>query len=109
MKLSIGTHKDITAILATNDMVAIGALEAITKLGLSVPEDISLIGADNDKITQLLKIPLTTIDYPKFKCGNVATKILINTLEGVNKRKKSKIILDCKLIIRGTCAPVQSE
>ncbi len=101
-------HKDITAILATNDMVAIGAIRAIEKLGLSIPDDISIIGADNDEITKLLKIPLTTIDYPKFKCGNIATNILIDILESRNKRKMRKKILGCKLIVRETCASIKS-
>lgn len=104
----LSNHKDITAILAINDIIAIGAIEAIDKLGLSVPEDISIIGCDNIDVTKLLKVPLTTINYPKLRCGNIATKILIDALEGRTIRKKKEVILGCKLIVRKSCAPLKS-
>jgi len=82
-------------------------MQATNESGLSVPEDISIIDCDNIYVTKLLKVPLTTINYPKLRCGSIATKILIDTLEGRVIRKKKEVILVCKLVIRNSCAPLK--
>ncbi|MCL4415906.1 MAG: substrate-binding domain-containing protein, partial [Actinobacteria bacterium] len=100
------THKDITAIIAVNDFVAIGALEAIQELGLSVPDDVSIIGYDDINITKLLRVPLTTIHYPKYTCGVIATKMLLNILNNESSEIRTKVTLKNKLIIRKSCAQI---
>jgi LacI family transcriptional regulator len=105
----LSNHKDITAILAVNDMIAIGATKALENLGLSIPDDISIIGCDNIEAASLLKVPLTTINYPKFRCGNIATKMLIDYIEGKIQAKKKEVILSCKLVIRKSCAPLKKS
>jgi LacI family transcriptional regulator len=99
-------HKDITAIIAINDFVAIGAMEAILDLGLSIPKDISLIGYDNINITKLLKVPLTTISYPKYRCGVAGTEMLLNMLNNKKLNFKERVILKNKLIVRKSCSKV---
>jgi len=99
-------HKDITAIIAINDFVAIGALEAILDLGLSVPENVSLIGYDNINFTKLLKVPLTTINYPKYRCGVAGTKMLLNMLNSKKLNFKERVILKNKLIVRKSCSQI---
>lgn len=103
----LSNHKDITAILAVNDIIAIGAMEAINEMGLSVPENVSIIGCDNISVTKFLKVPLTTINYPKYRCGVIATKMLIDILEDKKARRKKEVILGCKLIIRNSCASLK--
>ena len=103
----LSKHKNITAILAVNDTIAIGVLEATNKMGVSVPEEISIIGCDNIKVTKFLKVPLTTINYPKFRCGSIATEMLIDMLEGKKAIIKKEIILGCELVIRNSCASLK--
>ncbi len=93
-----------TAIFATNDFFAQGAMKAIEEENLSIPEDISLIGFDNQKFSENLSPPLTTIAQPFYSIGKNAAKILIKKISGVSDRIK-QITLSPELIIRSTVRP----
>lgn len=101
-------NNDITAIIGNNDYTAIGAIKAIEELGLNIPKDISIIGYDDIDITELLKVPLTTVHYPKFKCGVEATKSIIRMLEKKGSRSK-KIVLETSFVERDSCGPVRTR
>ncbi len=101
-------NNDITAIIGNNDYAAIGAIKAIEELGLNIPKDISIIGYDDIDITELLKVPLTTVHYPKFKCGVEATKMIIRMLEKKRSRSK-KIVLETSFVERDSCGPVRTR
>ena len=89
-----------TAIFATNDFLARTALRAIREEGLSVPDDISVVGFDNQKFSGYLG--LTTIAQPFYKIGAQAAKILIGKIMGKQQRKQ--IYLSPELVIRESCA-----
>ena len=95
------TEKPTTEIFATDDIKAIGAYKAILELGLRIPENISLIGHNNYDISQITVPPLTTIDVPILELGRVATRKLIDIIEG--KRPPIRTILDTRFIIRESC------
>jgi DNA-binding LacI/PurR family transcriptional regulator len=95
------TENPPTAIFATDDIKAIGAYKAILELGLRIPENISLIGHNNYDISQITVPPLTTIDVPILELGRVATRKLIDIIEG--KRPPIRTILDTRFIIRESC------
>jgi len=92
-----------TCVFLCSDIMAWGALEAIKKRGLKIPEDVAIAGFDNNYFSKLLNPPLTTIHQPKFKLGGGAAKILIdiinNKYSGKYKRAR-EVVLDSKLIIR---------
>ena len=69
-----------TALLAFNDMTAIGALSAAYDLGLSVPEDLSLIGYDNTFVARIRHISLTSVDNGSFAVGAQAGRFLLERL-----------------------------
>lgn len=73
-------HPQVTAIIAINDMVAYGALNALYDKGLKVPEDISLCGFDNIFPSKLHGVDLTTIDYSLTECGQSAFKLLLEEI-----------------------------
>jgi LacI family transcriptional regulator len=75
-------HSRITAIFAANDMTAFGIARAVFEVGLSIPEDISLIGFDNVELTNIVRPPLTTIHQPKFEMGQAAVEILLGLAKG---------------------------
>ncbi len=108
VKSLLTMHKDITAIVGNNDYTTLGAIKAIYELGLRIPEDISIIGYDDIDIADLLSVPLTTVHYPKFRCGEMATKLIIDMLEN-DKYESKKIILDTYFVKRKSCGPIIKE
>lgn len=91
-----------TAIFAANDQSAIGALQAAKDLGLSVPEDLSVVGFDN--ISDAAYLDLTTVDQFIAEMGHLAVKTLIGFING--ETLDSKIIeIETSLIVRGSCCP----
>ncbi|MCD6220359.1 GntR family transcriptional regulator [Candidatus Calescamantes bacterium] len=94
-----------TAIFATNDFLARSTLKAIKEEGLSVPEDISVVGFDNQKFSEYLG--LTTIAQPFYEMGEKAAQILLKKLKG--EKEINKIFLEPKLVIRESCKSIKEE
>lgn len=88
-----------TAIFAASDTLAFGILEAALDVGLTIPEDLSVIGFDDIEISTYLN--LTTIRQPLLETGIQGTKLLLKILE-TNNDKIEKIILPTEVIERGT-------
>lgn len=68
------------AMFAMSDRLAIGAMLAIKKYGMKIPDDIGLIGFNNEPITNLLTPTISTIDQPAFEMGKKATRLFIQIL-----------------------------
>lgn len=97
-----------TAIFAANDKSAIGAIEAITALGLKVPEDISVVGFDNIEEASFVNGGLTTVDQFITDMGRVAVEMLVNLIQ--NKPLENQVYrMPTKLIERNTCRALQPE
>ncbi len=74
---------EMTAILASNDMMAFGAREAVLEAGLKIPGDISLMGIDNIFWSGIRGIDLTTVDVPKYEMGKLAGQILARHIDNL--------------------------
>lgn len=90
------------AVFATSDPKAIGVIRAIKDYGLSVPEDISVMGFDDLDMVALLDPPLTTVSQPFYEMGVAACKRLIKIIEANRKPKSLIKTLPCKLKIRSS-------
>ncbi len=90
---------DVTAIFSVADIMAMGLIKVFTKVGKKVPEDFSVIGFDDLKICDYTTPGLTTIRQNIFKKGKVAAKVLIEDIEGINKKPQS-IHIPTELVIR---------
>lgn len=88
-----------TAIFASNDLMAIGAMKEIQGHGLKVPENISIIGFDDIRTASLVTPALTTIAQPKNEMGVEAMNLLIRMIEKKGA-SKSKVVLDTRLVVR---------
>jgi LacI family transcriptional regulator len=91
-----------TAIFASNDVMAMGAMDAIRNRGLRVPDDVSVIGFDDIPQASLVRPALTTIRQPLEKMGRVATQVLLDMLENPGKGVE-RIELPTQLVIRNSC------
>ncbi len=95
-----------TAIMAFDDMIAMGALHAVAAAGLRVPEDISVVGCDDISAAAHTNPPLTTIDQPKYRIGQAAVQIIQRSLQGKeisNSLRRS--FLPCSLVVRKSAGP----
>ncbi|NLA58856.1 MAG: LacI family transcriptional regulator [Firmicutes bacterium] len=90
-----------SAVFVGNDLMALGAMEAIGKHGLRVPDDVALVGYDNIDLAASLQ--LTTIMQPKFEMGQLAATTLITSIEK-GEPAVGDIILDTMLIERKSSA-----
>lgn len=98
-----------TAIFASNDHMALAAIEALRENGLRVPEDMSVVGFDGIPQAAQVHPPLTTVSQPLAVMGRVATQMLLDQLSDPGKPAR-RIELPTELIIRGSCqAPRGSQ
>ena len=88
-----------TAIFAHNDLIAIGALEAISEAGLRCPDDISVVGYNDAPLTEHLRPPLTTVKLPSRDLGRRAGAMLLNNLDG-HAEPPGTIQLEPQLVVR---------
>jgi LacI family transcriptional regulator len=85
----------------TNDFVAAVCMRTLKEHGLRIPEDIAIVGFNNDAISNLIEPTLTTINYPGIDMGEIAARNLINHLQGTsNLHQTNTIIVRSDLIIR---------
>ncbi|MBD8067661.1 LacI family DNA-binding transcriptional regulator [Bacillus sp. PS06] len=91
---------DITALFCASDEIAIGSISAAYELGISVPEELSIIGFDNIQIAEMSVPPLTTVAQPLEEMGETATKLLFDMLE--NPEQVESKIMPHRIIERGT-------
>jgi LacI family transcriptional regulator len=88
-------------IFITNDFVAAVCIRTLKEHGIAIPEDIAIVGFNNDAIGKLIEPQLTTIDYPGKEMGEITARNLIDHLLGIsNIHNTNTIIVNSKLIIR---------
>jgi len=96
--LKMGHRPD--GIFSSNDTSAVAAMVELEKAGISIPDEIAVVGFNNEPISQVIKPNLSTIDYPAREIGEIAATSLINKLVNSQSANLSTIILKHKLISR---------
>ena len=97
-----------TAIVAANDMVAIGAIAKLKELNRRVPEDVAVVGYDNIAITEWYDPSITTIDQPRYEIGRRAMQALLKRIENPNGRAET-VKLETSLIVRRSSGGLKSR
>lgn len=92
-------HRRPTAVLAVNDMVAIGVILAVQDEGLEVPKDVSVVGFDDIPMASIMRPHLSTVAQPKYELGQLAAERLIGRLDG-SIRDFEQISLSTRLVVR---------
>lgn len=98
----LGLSDPPTAIFACNDMMAVGAIHAIDKLGLKVPKDISIIGFDDIPLASFTRPPLATIAQPSHEMGLLAAEMVITRIQDPDLPSRNEM-LSTSLVIRDSC------
>jgi DNA-binding LacI/PurR family transcriptional regulator len=89
-----------TAVFARNDFTAMGALNAIKRAGLRIPDDIALVGYDDIPLASHTSPTLTTVRQPTHEQGRCAAEFLLRRIDGDNEEPRVEKTFDCELIIR---------
>ena len=85
-----------TAVIAYNDLVAVGIIRALEEKGMQVPEDLSIIGFDD---IELMTFPLTTVRIPEYEMGEKAAELLFDKISGKGGEPK-EVLLNTELVVR---------
>ena len=97
--------KPPTALLISGNILTIGAIKAILKKNLSIPDDISVIGYTDSKSAPYLVSPLATVSHPLEEFGKQAFKLLLKNIKKPKSRLSSKIVIETIFNPRGSIAP----
>jgi LacI family transcriptional regulator len=92
-----------TAIFAANDPAAIGAMAALGEANIRVPEDIAVVGAGNIRYGDLLRVPLTTVSWSTIDMGEVAARLLLESIESTETPQRQNVVIQPRLVVRGSC------
>jgi LacI family transcriptional regulator len=106
VKAFLRTKTDFTAIFAGNDLMAIGAIQALREAGRLVPGDISVVGFDDTLLAELHNPPLSTVHQPVYDLGRHAAETMIRSLEPPRHPVPSTLVLDVSFIDRGSTSAV---
>lgn len=93
-----------TAIFCQNDRMAIGCYDRLKEAGLRIPEDISVVGYDDEEIARHLSPPLTTLVLPSRAMGRWAVEQIVSA-PSMSDRSGRVVKLECELVERGSIAP----
>jgi LacI family transcriptional regulator len=92
-----------TAFFAQDDYMALGVREAVLNEGLSIPEEVALMGVDDIEMASLTGVELTTISQKKYEMGVMGVQILINKIKNATPHMVNKVVLEANLIRRKSC------
>jgi len=95
--------KDFTAVVAGNDLLALGCYDVLAEAGLSCPRDVSIVGFNDMPFLDKLRPPLTTIRIPHYELGARAAALLLNRLRDPELEPVT-VQLDPELVVRGSTA-----
>jgi LacI family transcriptional regulator, galactose operon repressor len=93
-------YPGLTAIVAANDLLALGAYQELAARGLSCPEDLSIVGHNDMPLVDMVEPPLTTVRIGHIAMGHEAARLLIERL--AHPAAKSKRVTSSELIVRGS-------
>jgi len=98
---------NFTAIFASNDQMAMGAIKALNDKSISIPNDVSMVGFDDSYISPYTIPPLTTIKQQREEMGKVAAELLLDRISSHDKKKRTprQVIIPVELIERESATP----
>ncbi|MFG3497707.1 LacI family DNA-binding transcriptional regulator [Streptomyces sp. NPDC047928] len=97
----LGMSSRPTAVFCANDLLALGMLQALYAAGVSVPDDVALVGYDDIEFASAATVPLTSVRQPAFQMGRIAAELLIEeTGDRADSHEHRQIVLQPELVVR---------
>jgi DNA-binding LacI/PurR family transcriptional regulator len=94
----------VTGVICASDVLALGAIRAVRRAGLTVPGDVSVVGYDDSAWLNSTDPPLTTIRQPIEPMGKSAVALLVNQMETVTAHPE-ELLFEPELVVRGSTGP----
>jgi LacI family transcriptional regulator len=92
----------IDGIICASDTLAVGAIGAATDLGIQVPDDLAVIGYDDNHFAAESLIPVSTTAQPGYKMGELATELLLREIAGGQHEHRNAVLDPCLIIRRSS-------
>jgi DNA-binding LacI/PurR family transcriptional regulator len=105
--LAIASH--VTAVVAYNDLMAVGLIDRLGQRGLSVPDDISVASFDNAPVASMVRPALTSVDLPRVQAGRVSVDALLDALLGRNTDAPPPEDIAVELMVRQSTGVVPAK
>ncbi len=93
-------HKNYTAIVAINDLIAYGIIHGLQEAGIRIPEDVSIISFDNIPYSGYINPPLTTMDMPARLLGQRACHMVVESLNSNASHNGITLSVNAELVVR---------
>ncbi|MGQ4417376.1 substrate-binding domain-containing protein, partial [Streptomyces sp. SAS_269] len=97
-------ERGVTGIVCASDPLALGAIRAVRRRGLTVPGDVSVVGYDDSAFMNCTEPPLSTVRQPIEAMGRAAVELLCAQLQG-NRSHPGELLFEPELVLRGSTAP----
>lgn len=93
--------REVTALVCGSDLMALGAIRAARRRGLTVPQDLSVVGFDDSPLIAFTDPPLTTLRQPVAAMGNAAVRALVDEISG-HAAPRSEYVFPAELVVRAS-------
>ena len=99
----LGLDDPPSAVFAVNNLVALGAIEAVRAAGLEVPDDVALVCFDDIEYASRLYPFLTVMEQPAETFGSLGTQLLLERIEGRGPERRRTVVLTADFVVRKSC------
>ncbi|MCZ8516135.1 GntR family transcriptional regulator [Paenibacillus filicis] len=100
--MQLPSHDRPTALVCFNDEAAVSLLDTVREMGISIPEDLSIVGFDDSTLATATEVKFTCVVHPKEEMGRLAAEILIDSIE--KNSRPNGFVFEPKLIVRQSTA-----
>ena|ERR1051326_1198160 len=107
LRAFLGRTDRPAAVFVCNDYVAFQVVHVAEALGLTIPNDLALVGFDNVAYTDYFGVPLTTLEQPRFEIGTIAARLLLDRIAGRRTHTGERIVIPTRLVVRRSSHPAR--